>query len=97
MKYVNRECPVSEEQIHWMKNNDNRIGIRVLGRGDVLFYKKNDKWFTCEMSAIKSIIGIQIVKKWNDDTPLSSEDKEEAIKLISVLYKKHYGEEPVIV
>jgi hypothetical protein len=66
----------------------NIYGIRVLGRGENLFFQENDNGLICQIDAVNSIIFTNSVKEWEGKKRMSKEEKQRVIGLI----KKYYSE-----
>jgi hypothetical protein len=68
--------------------HQNEYGIRVLGRGENLFFQENDKALICEINAVEGVIYTKSVKNWEGEKKMSAEEKERVLGLI----KKYYAE-----
>lgn len=66
----------------------NVYGIRVLGRGENLFFQENDKALICEINAVEALVFTKSVKNWEGEKKMSAEEKERVLTLI----KKYYAE-----
>mgnify|MGYP006899597841 CR=1 FL=1 len=94
MKRLNDEFPVEEDDVHWSGNDCERVGIRVIGRGDALYFQSGDRWFMCDMSAVHASICISKVKKWSNGQRVTDADRKEILGQIAALYGTAYGCEP---
>ncbi|CAA0157013.1 hypothetical protein ACE1MK_13270 [Tenacibaculum maritimum] len=70
--------------------------IRVLGRGENLFFQENEKCLLCEIDARNAIIFIKSIKKWETKTKMSSEEKKRVINLVEKYYKEVYNPNVVL-
>jgi hypothetical protein len=71
--------------------NGNVYRIRVLGRGENLFFQENDKCLLCEIDARNAIIFTKSIKKWEPDIKMSSEEKKRVTVLVEKYYKEVYN------
>ena len=65
--------------------------IRVLGRGENLFFQENEKCLLCEIDARNAVIFTKSIKKWEPKTKMSSEEKKRITNLIEKYYKEVYN------
>ena len=92
------QFPVEQKNVHFSSEASLcDVGIRVLGRGDTLYYQQGHAWFTAEMSATTGHIRISTVTKWGDGGKISSEERLAITRNIEALYIKHYGDNPIFV
>ncbi len=73
--------------------NGNNYGIRVLGRGENLFFQENNKGLICEIDAAHGVIFTKSIKKWEGEKKMKSEEKQRVVKLIEKYYKEVYNPE----
>jgi len=71
--------------------NGNLYGIRVLGRGNNLFFQENDKALICEIDAVHAVIFTKTIKKWEGEKEMSVEEKKRVTNLIQKYYKEVYN------
>lgn len=67
-------------------------GIRVLGRGENLFFQKNERAFICEIDAVNGFINAKSVKKWDDGNKIAGEEKDKVLEMLLYLYKRFYND-----
>lgn len=72
-------------------HNGNVYRIRVLGRGENLFFQENDKCLLCEIDARNAIIFTKSIKKWEPNIKMSPEEKKRVIDLVEKYYKEVYN------
>ncbi len=81
------------EKVHRCEENGELFGLLILGRGENLFFQKGDKAFICDISAHDSELDKSSIKKWDDGTKISLDQKTELAVKIAELYKKFYKDE----
>ncbi len=77
-------------------NQENSYGIRVLGRGESLFFQENEKALICEIDAVNGVIYSKSIKNWEDERKMSPEERNRIIALIDKYYKEIYNPNVVI-
>ena len=81
-----------KENIHRITLDDGKsYGIRVLGRGETLFFQCDNRAFLCEIDARKGYINSKSIKKWDDNKLITSDEKEQIIDILLNLYKQFYN------
>ena len=81
------------EKVHRFEESGELFGLLTLGRGENLFFQKGDKAFICDISARDSELDKSSIKKWDDGTKISLNQKKELAVKISDLYKKFYKDQ----
>ena len=71
-------------------SDGNVYGIRVLGRGDNLFFQENGQALICEIDAVNSIIYAKSVTSWSNSKKMSDSEKARVLILIEQYYKRVY-------
>ena len=80
------------ETVNRVKTEDGNIyGIRVLGRGENLFFQENDQALICQVDAVNSIIYTRSIKSWEGQKKMSQREKERVTALIEKYYQKVYS------
>lgn len=69
----------------------NEYGIRVLGRGENLFFQENDKALICQINAGYGIIFIKSIKNWEGEKKMSESEKNRVVNLIKKYYREIYN------
>lgn len=64
--------------------------IRILNRGEELFYFQAGKGLICEISAAHSLIYAQSIKKWDDGTKIGIKEKEAILNNILTCCERDY-------
>lgn len=77
-------------------DNGNLYGIRVLGRGENLFFQENEKALICEIDATHATIYTKKIKNWDGEKKMSSIERDRVISLIVKYYKKVYNPNVVV-
>lgn len=75
----------------------NVYGIRVLGRGENLFFQENNKALICEINAVDALVFTKSVKNWEGEKKMSTEEKERVLALIKKYYAEVYNPEVKLV
>lgn len=79
-----------------IEENGNVYAIRVMGRGENLFFRENDKALICQIDAEHGIIYKKSIKIWDSaDEKMTKVERERVSELIYTLYKKVYNPEAV--
>lgn len=65
--------------------------IRVLGRGENLFFQENEKCLLCEIDARNAVIFTKSVKNWEGEKKMSKDEKARVLILIVRYYKEVYN------
>lgn len=81
------------EKVHRFEENGELLGLLILGRGENLFFQKGDKAFICDISARDSELDKSSIKKWDDGTKISIDQKKDLAIKIADLYKKFYKDQ----
>lgn len=71
-------------------SNGNMYGIRVIGRGEDLFFQENEKALLCVIDAIDSIIYVKSIKNWEGEKKMNEAEKNRVLALIKYYYKIVY-------
>jgi hypothetical protein len=69
----------------------NRYGIRVLGRGENLFFQENDKALICQIDAVNGVIFTKSIKNWEGQRRMDANEKSRVITLLEKYYKQVYN------
>jgi hypothetical protein len=77
-------------------NQENSYGIRVLGRGESLFFQENEKALICEIDAVNGVIYSKSIKNWEGEKKMGPEERNRIIALIDKYYKEIYNPNVVI-
>lgn len=74
----------------------NTYRIRVIGRGEHLFFQENDKALICQIDAVHAGIYSRSIKVWNENEKMNKAEKERVTELIMLYYKKAFNKDPVL-
>lgn len=76
----------------------NRYRIRVLGRGENLFFMENDKALICTIDAEHGAIFTRSVKKWDSiEKKMSPKERKRVVALIEQYYKVFYHPNVILI
>lgn len=67
--------------------------IKILERGELLFFQQGDHALICAISARFSAIDPQSVKRWDDGRKISDEERATILQKIVDLYQKAYKDD----
>ena len=79
--------------IHFCKEGLDNYAIRVLGRGENLFFQKNEKAYLIEIDAGNGFINSKNIQNLNSSKKISKVEKEELLKMVVYLYQKFYNDD----
>jgi hypothetical protein len=82
----------SDDTVVRFLEGDDSYGIRVIGRGEHLFFQENDKALICDIDAANNIIYSASIKNWEGSKKMPDLEKERVIKLIETFYKIYIDE-----
>lgn len=77
-------------------NQGNSYWIKVLGRGENLFFQENEKALICEIDAVNGTIYSKSIKNWEGEKKMSTVEQDRIILLIAKYYKEIYNQNVVI-
>ncbi|AIM37864.1 hypothetical protein KO02_15095 [Sphingobacterium sp. ML3W] len=75
----------------WNDKDGNSYGIRVLGRGESLFFQENEKALLCDIDAAYAIIYVKSIKNWEGEKKMNVQERGRVIALIEKYYKEVYN------
>lgn len=90
---------MKSKDIHQVTDDSgNRYGIRVLGRGENLFFMENDKGLICTIDAEHGAIFTRSVKKWDStDKKMSPKERQRVVGLIQQYYRRFYNPNVILI
>jgi hypothetical protein len=88
-KYI--ENLILDPTVNRFTDGETRYGIRVLGRGENLFFQENDKALICQIDAVHSIVYSKTIKNWEGEKKMSEVEKHRVIELVEKYYKLVYS------
>jgi hypothetical protein len=89
------ELKKDSKRVHRVHKEGDDYGIRVLGRGENLFFQKNDKAFICQIDAVGGIIFGKSINNWDDGSKIRSDERKEVLNTLISLYKEFYSDEVI--
>ena len=81
------------QQVHRYQDSNGDYGIRVLGRGENLFFQKNEKAFICEIDAGEGLIFQKTITHWDTGKKISKDERNQLLQILIFLYRKFYNDE----
>jgi len=92
-----KRTPIPSNEVHWLEGNDvPRVGLRVVGNGETLYFQSGVRWFFSEMSAVEGSIILSNVRRWSDGSRISDGERDEIMRQVTTLYTKNYSVEPIL-
>lgn len=67
--------------------------LKILGRGEELFFQKGDDALICDISARFPLIDPKSIKSWNNKHKISDDERTVLLAKIIELYKKAYKDD----
>lgn len=67
--------------------------IQILGRGEELFFQRNNDALICDISALLSMINPKTITKWDNGNKILDEERTSILEKIIELYKKAYKDD----
>lgn len=92
MKYV-KEIKSTITGAYEIKDNGGIYKIKILGRGEELFFQKGDDALICDISARFAMIDPLSIKRWDNGSKISDEERTLILAKIIDLYKEAYQDE----
>ncbi|RYF75398.1 MAG: hypothetical protein EOO39_06985 [Cytophagaceae bacterium] len=81
-----------------ISENDTIYAIRVIGRGETLFFRENGKCLLCSIDAEHGIIYKKSIKSWDStDEKMDRSEKERVTNLIYKFYKQIYNPDAMLI
>jgi hypothetical protein len=76
------------------RENDTVIyKMKILGRGEELFFQRNEDALICEISARLAMINPKTITKWDNGNKISDDERTIIVEKIIELYKKAYKDD----
>ncbi len=83
---------MSRTDLNLIEEDGKTYGIRVLGRGNDLLFKENNKGLLCEIDAEHGIIYKKSIQKWDStNEKMTKSERERVSDLIFKFYRKVYN------
>ncbi|MEZ0539974.1 hypothetical protein [Fibrella arboris] len=75
-----------------IEHEGNLYAIRVIGRGNNLFFRENEKCLICDIDAEHGVIYKKSIKIWDSvDEKMTKSEKDRVTALIADFYRKIYN------
>jgi hypothetical protein len=71
------------------RNVEYNYKVRIINRGEHLFYQQEDRAFICEINPHESIIFKYSIKKWDNGVKITDDEKEVIFDRL-ILYFKNF-------
>lgn len=65
--------------------------IRILNRGEQMFYQENDRAFICEISVLHDIVFSKSIKKWDNGEKVTEQEKNDIKNKITFFFKQYHN------
>ena len=82
----------NDDTVVRFKEGADCYGIRVIGRGDNLFFQENENALICDIDAVDAIIYARSIKNWDGQKKMQKSEKERVLSLIEKYYKNYINE-----
>lgn len=93
MKYV-KEIKSTITGAHEFTDEDaTTYKVKILGRGEELFFQKGDNALICDISARFALIDPKSIKSWDNKHKISDDERTTLLTKIIELYKKAYKDD----
>jgi len=93
MRYV-KEIKSSIIGAHEVEEQDGMTyKIKILGRGEELFFQKGNDALVCDISARHAVIDPKTIRRWDNGKKISDEERALILEKIIELYKKAYKDD----
>jgi hypothetical protein len=77
-----------------IQEGENIYAIRILSKGENLFFRENDKALICTIDAVHGAIYKDSIKAWDiPEKKMDNEEKERVVRLIYKFYKERLNPE----
>jgi len=87
-----QELKCNNETAFLVEDTENsKVYMKILNRGEQLFYQENDKAFICEISVLHDIIFTESIKKWDSGEKIKPQEKEKVKNNIQKFFKDNYN------
>lgn len=86
-----------DTSIERMKIGEHSYAIRVLGRGDMLFFQEDEKALICEVDAANAVIFAKSIKNWNNTKKMPADERKRVVELVFELYRRCINNNVVVV
>ncbi|WP_343534800.1 hypothetical protein [Pedobacter sp.] len=97
MNYV-KEIKSTISGCHEIKEEDGTFyKIKILGRGEELFFQKNNDALICDISARFAVIDPKSIKRWDNGTKIADEERQLILTKIIALYAQAYQDKLEVV
>jgi len=72
-------------------------GLRVLRRGESLFFQEQDRGLICVFDAVNSVLYTGSIKSWGGSKKMSPKERGRAIDLICAAYRKIFNRDITLI
>lgn len=70
-------------------NQEEDYKVRIINRGEQLFYQQENRALICEIQPTESIVYTDSIKRWDDGKPVTDEEKRRIITRLDSYFKKY--------
>lgn len=70
---------------------NSKVYMKILNRGEQMFYQENDKAFICEISVLHDVVFTESIKKWDTGEKIKPQEKEKVKNNIQKFFKNNYN------
>lgn len=70
---------------------NSKVYMKILNRGEHMFYQENDRAFICEISVLHDIVFTESIKKWDTGDKITLQEKGNVKNNIKKFFKNIYN------
>jgi hypothetical protein len=87
-----QELKANNETAFLVEDTENsKVYMKILNRGEHMFYQENDRAFICEISVLHDIVFTESIKKWDTGDKITLQEKENVKNNIKKFFKNFYN------
>lgn len=92
MNYV-KEIKSTITGVYEIKDDGIIYKMKILGRGETLFFQQGDDALICDISARFAVIDPKSIKQWDNGNKISDEERMIIVDRIIEMYKQAYKDD----
>ena len=79
-----------KEKLFTFNNNNKTCNLKILNRGEQLFYQEDERAFICEISVMDDVVFSGSIKKWDSGEKITVQEKEQIKQSIEKFFMDNY-------
>ncbi len=80
----------NKEKLFAVNNNNKTCYLKILNRGEQLFYQEDERAFICEISVMDEVVFSGSIKKWDSGAKITAQEKEQIKQSIEKFFMDNY-------